>query len=418
MDRYVVKGGKRLVGEVNLQGAKNAALPIMAATLLCKKAEIHNCPNLTDVTAARNILHYLGCETTLKKGVLTVVNSDSSVCDIPDNLMREMRSSIVFLGAIISKCKRAKIGFPGGCELGNRPIDIHLSALQKMGVKITEDHGFLDCVVEKKLKGCNLTLPFPSVGATENIILAAVMADGTTVINNAAREPEIAALANFLNSCGAKIKGAENGKIYIEGVKELHDTNYNVIPDRIVATTYLCCGAITGGEIIVNGADMEHLSSILPVFEEMGCELAYYKDKIYLKAPEKLKPVSLVRTMPYPGFPTDAQSPIMATTSIADGTSVFVENIFENRYKHVDQLIRMGADIQVEGRVAVVKGTKKLHSADVKCTDLRGGAALVVAALAADGETNVREIHHILRGYENIEKNLRDIGAKISLKKD
>ena len=403
------------MGEIDLQGAKNAALPIMAGALLCKKSEIHNCPELTDVIAAQNILDYLGCETKRENGVLTVVSTDDCVCDIPDELMGEMRSSIVFLGAIISKCKKARLSFPGGCELGNRPIDIHISALQKMGVTITENHGYLECEVKKKLKGCTITLPFPSVGATENIILAAVLADGVTVINNAAREPEILALAEFLNSCGAKIKGAENGKIYIEGVKELGEARYSVIPDRIAGVTYLCCGAVTGGEIIVNGIDIDHISAIIPIFEEMGCHLYYTNKTVYLKAPEVLKPASLIRTMPYPGFPTDAQSPIMAITTVADGASVFVENIFDSRYKQVAQLNRMGADIKIEGRVAVVKGVKELHSADVVATDLRGGAALIVAGLVAKGETKIEEIHHILRGYEHIEKNLQQIGADIKL---
>ncbi|MEG1447960.1 MAG: UDP-N-acetylglucosamine 1-carboxyvinyltransferase [Oscillospiraceae bacterium] len=418
MERYIVNGKKPLKGEIDIQGAKNAALPILAATLLVESAVISNCPYLSDVRAAEKILNYLGCDTTYGKGTLKVKNDNKDIWDIPDELMREMRSSIVFLGAIISKCKKARLSFPGGCELGPRPIDMHLWALSKLGVKIKEDHGFLDCSAPKGLFGAKISLPFPSVGTTENIILASVTAQGETVINNAAREPEIIDLARFLNKCGAKIKGEGSSTIVIEGVPKLKSGKYSVMPDRIVSATYLSYCAITGGEIILNKCDPEHLSTILPVLEEMGCCINVYKDMIYMKSPKSpncLKPVSSITTMPYPGFPTDALAPIMSLTTVCDGTSVFIENIFENRYRHAAEMAKMGADIKVSGKIAVVKGVKQLHSANVFCTDLRGGAALVGCALCAEGESKINDIYHILRGYEGLEKNLQQLGADIIL---
>jgi len=332
---------------------------------------------------------------------------------IPDNLMREMRSSVVFLGAIIARNGMARISMPGGCELGPRPIDLHLSSLEKLGVTIEEDHGYLNCTVKDCLKGADIALYFPSVGATENIMLAAVLAKGRTKIQNAAREPEIRDLADFLCKCGAKINIDNEGTIYIDGVKKLYPAEHTVIPDRIATATYLAAAAITGGDILISNCNPSNLSAVFPVFEQMGCVYTLTSSSIYLKAPSRLKAVRTIKTMPYPGFPTDAQSPVMSLAAVADGTSVFVENIFESRYKQVPELLRMGAKIKVEGKVAVVEGVNSMHSASVECTDLRGGASVAVAALQAEGKTIVNNIKHIERGYESFEQRLASIGASI-----
>ncbi len=417
-DRYIVDGLHRLDGEVWVHGAKNAALPILAASLLCNGCEIKNCPELSDIHAAENILRHLGCKLQWDvdndgSKVLSVQPTGPFVWDIPDNLMREMRSSIVFLGAIIARCKKARISYPGGCELGPRPIDLHLSSLKKLGVQIREDCGYLECSVPKKLHGAQITLPFPSVGATENVMIAACLAQGETVLRNAAREPEILDLAAFLNACGAKIRVLSDGTIAISGVERLGSCQYRVIPDRIVAVTYLCCCAAAKGEILLRGTKPDHLSAVLPVLEEMGCKLRIDGDSIAIRATAPLKAVSSISTMPYPGFPTDALAPVMAAACCAQGSTMFVENIFQDRFKHAWELCRMGADIKAEGRVAVVRGVEQLHGAHVRCTDLRGGAALVTAALGAHGQTVIEDIRHILRGYENLDGTLCSLGAKI-----
>ena len=400
-------------GKIKMHGAKNSALPILAAALMSGQNVIHNCPQLTDVEAARNILHYLGCSTTRENDSIIIDYKGSGDFHIPDQLMSEMRSSIVFLGAVVSRFGRAVVSMPGGCELGPRPIDMHLASLRRLGVEINEAHGKLDCRIKNRLRGTKITLPFPSVGATENIMLAACMADGITEIHNAAREPEITDLANFLRCCGAKIQIAPDGTVMIEGVTQLHGCEYTVIPDRIATATYLCCAAITGGEIVLTDTRPDHLAAIMPVFEEAGCTLQVSGDQIRLVAPQRLNRIKTVRTMPYPGFSTDAQSPVMSMATVANGTSVFIENIFESRYKQVDELAKMGAKIKVEGRVAVVEGVEKLKSAPMRCTDLRGGASLVVAALAAEGTSEISDIKHISRGYDSFEENLTALGAKI-----
>jgi len=417
MSNYLIEGGHKIGGELAIHGAKNAALPILAATLLCENSILHNCPQLSDVEAACHILEYLGCRTDREGSTIAVTRSGGMVHhNIPDELMREMRSSVVFLGAILSRWGEARVSFPGGCELGPRPIDIHLASLRKLGVTIEEDHGYLNCRVPKgRMKGTGIVLPFPSVGATENILLAACLAEGETVVRNAAREPEISDLAGFLNACGARITIHSDSTITIEGVEELRDrVEYTVIPDRIATATYLCCAAITGGDLTVTHCEPAHLAAILPHFEEMGCQVFTGEDFIRLVGPQQLSAVRSVRTMPYPGFPTDAQSPLMAVTSVAQGTSIFIENIFENRYKHVSELMRMGARIKVEGRVAIVEGVPSLHSATLQCTDLRGGAAMCIAALGAEGVSEITSIKHIQRGYENFDKNLSHLGAKIT----
>lgn len=415
MEQLLIKGEERLYGDISVHGAKNSSLPILAATLLYGgKTVLHNCPKLSDVDAAIKILTFLGCHVIRENNTVIIDSSDIQKTEIPQELMHEMRSSIVFLGAMISRMGKAKLSFPGGCELGPRPIDLHISSLKKLGVDIDEEYGSLCCEAKSGLVGTKITLSFPSVGATENILLASVMAKGETVIVNAAQEPEIIDLANYLISRGANIKDAGKSTVVVQGVSELLDTEYTVMPDRIVAATYLCCGAITGGDILVDHIHTNDIESILPILEQAGCKMDIYTDKIHLIGPAMIRPVKNIRTMPYPGFPTDAQAPIMALLALANGTSIFVENIFENRYKHAGELIRMGADIKVEGKVAVVQGVKKLYGSNVEATDLRGGAALCVAALSAQGITKISSIGHIDRGYEAIELSLSKLGAKIT----
>ncbi len=414
MNKYLIDGGERISGEMKIQGAKNSALPILAASIMCTgDSVIGNCPCLSDIDAARNIIGYLGCTTEVADHVITIHTDGLSKNDIPTHLMREMRSSIVFLGAILAKTGRARISYPGGCELGPRPIDLHIYGLRQLGAEIAEDHGFIECTIPNGLTGAHINLSFPSVGATENIMIAATLAKGETSISNAAREPEIVDLANYLNACGAKIKGAGESTIYIEGVKELKGARHAVIPDRIVAATFLSAAAVTQGEILLKEIHPRHIGAVIPVLEQSGCKVTLSHNSIYLKSSGRPKAMQTIRTMPYPGFPTDAQAPIMSVASIADGTTMFVENIFENRFKHVTELLRLGAKIKLEGRVAVVEGTPKLYSASVECTDLRGGAALVVAALTAEGTTEISGVRHIDRGYEKMEETLASLGAHI-----
>ena len=416
MQKFIINGKKKLNGELNVHGAKNSVLPILAATILCdSQCIIHNCPDLSDVKVAINILKYLGCKVEHKSDTI-IVEPNLSKYEIPDDMMRSMRSSIIFLGAILSRFGKAKLSFPGGCELGPRPIDIHLKALTDIGMVLKEECGILDCCLNNdRFTGAKIMLPFPSVGATENIILASVLADGNTTIINAAREPEICDLSNFLNKCGAKISGAGTGTIEIEGVKKLLGTEHNVIPDRIEATTLMACACVTNGTLTLNDILLEHMNPVLSFFEDIGCKLKpYNKNRLKINAPAKLKATnSIIKTMPYPGFPTDAQAIIMSVTSLNPGTDVFVENIFESRYRHVDELIRLGADINIEGRVAIVRGVKKLYGNNVSAYELRGAAALVIAGLAAEGTTRIEGIKYLDRGYENLDKSLKNIGASI-----
>ena len=414
MASLVINGGRRLNGSLVAQGSKNSALPILAATYLVNgKSIIHNCPRLSDVECTIKILENLGCKTERRGTDLIVDSTSASGHEIPENLMREMRSSVVFLGAILGRAKKAKISTPGGCEIGLRPIDLHLFAMRKLGVEIEESYGKLLCTIPQNLKGTKITLTFPSVGATENAVLLASVARGTTTIINAAREPEIIDLCNFLNKCGAKISGAGESVIVIEGVEKLEAAEHSVICDRIAAATYLFAGAITGGDVTLKNTVPQHLNSILPVLEETGCEISIKCNEIRLKAPLRLRRIDKLITQPYPGFPTDAQAPIMTLTAIAEGTSVIVENIFESRFKHVPELLRMGAKIRTEGRVAVIDGVKRLYGASVVSPDLRGGSALVLAGLVAHGTTEVGSLKHIDRGYENFENNLCMLNADI-----
>lgn len=415
MDGFIISGGKRLEGEIPIHGAKNSALPLLAATLLVQGvSEIHNCPCLSDVTASMAILRHLGCRVTRQERTVTVDATAIKECRIPDELMREMRSSIVFLGAIVARCGEAVMTYPGGCELGPRPIDLHLSALRQLGVTVEEDHGYIHCRVEKKLRGTTITLPFPSVGATENVLLAACTAKGTTVLHHAAREPEIGDLCAFLNACGARIRGAESGTLVIEGVNRLRGACHRVMGDRIEAATYLAAVAATGGELLLTHCPLLPVSPVFPPLEAAGCRIMGEGERrLRIVAPARLGRLSTVRTMPYPGFPTDAAAPLLAAACVGQGTSMFIENIFENRYRYVDELARMGACIQVDGRVAVVEGVEALQGATVACTDLRGGAALVVAALAAKGESRVIRPEHLDRGYDDLCGCLTAVGATI-----
>lgn len=414
MDKIVIGGLRRLCGETGVHGSKNSALPILAAAVLANgQVRIHNCPDLTDVSAALRILRHLGCEAERSGHTVTVNSASVNAFDIPDELMREMRSSMLFLGAILGRCRRACLSAPGGCEIGLRPIDLHLSAMEQFGVRIRGEHGRLDCTAPDGLSGGRLTLSFPSVGATENILLAAATARGTTVLTNAAREPEISDLADFLNACGARISGAGGGVVTIEGVRALHGAEHTVIPDRIAASSYLIAAAITGGKICIRGIIPAHVGALLPVLSEAGCDISTGSRWIGLSAPPRLRRVRMIRTMPYPGFPTDVQAPITALLCLAEGTSVLVENIFESRYKHAAELARLGAKICVEGRMAVVEGVPYLTGAPVVAPDLRGGFALILAGLAARGETVVTGVEHIDRGYEAPEAVLSLLGADI-----
>ena len=414
MSSYIIEGGKRLEGEVTISGSKNASLPIIAATILNPgTTKLYDIPNIHDTQITLEILKYLGCKVKKGHGKVEINSKKIIKTDIPEHLMNQMRSTVILAGAILGRFKEATFSYPGGCDIGARPIDLHLSAFKKLGINISEYSGFITCKCDKII-GANIDLDFPSVGATENIILASIYAEGTTQITNAAMEPEIVDLAQCLNKMGAKIEGAGTKIIKITGVQKLKDISYNVMQDRIEAGTFLCAAAITGGDICLNYRTPEHITPIINKLEEAGCEIKTAKGKVHIKAPKKLKAVD-IKTMPYPGFPTDMQSVFASTLTIAKGTSMIVENIFENRYRYVPELNKMGAKINIEGKTAVIKGVKKLSSAKVKSTDLRGGACLVLAGLSAKGVTTVTNIEYILRGYEKLDEKLIKLGAKIQL---
>ena len=414
MSFYEICGGRPLRGELRVQGAKNSALPILAAALLAPgQSVIRNCPDLSDVTAALEILRLLGCRTVREGDAVLIDASQLTGCGIPDRLMREMRSSVIFLGALLARLGRAELSYPGGCELGPRPIDLHLAALRGLGAEITEEQGRLTCTQGQGLAGRELCLSIPSVGATENAMLAACGARGLTTIVGAAREPEIVDLQRFLNAMGARVSGAGSPMITIQGGAPLHPAEHTVMGDRIAAATYLCAVGAAGGELRLTGVDPADLAAVCCCLEEAGCRLTSGPDHILLESRGPLQSIPTVRTAPYPGFPTDGQAILMAALTGGQGTTMFVENMFDSRYGHVDELRRMGADIRVDGRVAVVTGVGRLHGAAVRSTDLRGGAALVVAGLGAEGTTEVSDLHHICRGYEKLPQNLRALGADI-----
>jgi len=413
MSMLKIRGATALDGTIKVHGAKNSVLPILAASLLAKgETVIHNCPRLSDVNAAVKILRHLGCKIAQDKDSVYIDSREIVRCDIPDSLMREMRSSVIFLGAILARTGEAILSLPGGCELGPRPIDMHLAALKQLGSEISGKDGNIICTAAK-ITGSRINLPMPSVGATENSILAAAAGEGTTVITNAAKEPEIVDLQKFLVGLGAKVTGAGTSTIFVEGTNFGKSTEFSVMPDRIAAATFLSAAASTNGKVEVTGVVPHHISTVTDVLEDMGCKIDINKDSVRIDARRKLKAAKPITTQPYPGFPTDAQPPVMAAALKAEGTTVFIENIFESRYRHVSELLRMGAHIKTEGRVAVVSGVKCIHGAPVASTDLRGGASLVVAALGAEGTTEISQIQHIDRGYDNIEGCFRQLGAEI-----
>ena len=412
MLKYIIQGGKKLEGKVKISGSKNSSLPIIAASILnAGKTTLYNVPNIHDTQMMFEILKELGGKVEKKNNKIIIDTSKINKYNISEDLMRQMRSSVILAGSLVGRYKQAVFSYPGGCDIGTRPIDLHLKGFEKLGINITKNYGNISCICDK-IVGEKIDLDFPSVGATENIMLASCLAEGITEINNAAREPEIIDLQNFLNKMGAKIKGAGSNKIQIDGVKHLKDVSYNIMPDRIEAGTFLCAGAITEGNILLENVNPNHITPVISKLEETSCKLKVEKNKIEIKAPKKLKALE-IKTMPYPGFPTDMQSVFTAILSVAKGTSIMVENIFESRYKYVQELIRMGAKITVEGKSAIIKGTRKLYGTNVRATDLRGGAALVVAGLTAKGETTIEDIEYILRGYENLDKKLSILGAKI-----
>lgn len=414
MRNLIINGGKRLEGSVNIHGAKNSVLPLISAAVLSDgKSVLHNCPDLSDVSAALNIIEFLGL-TYKKSGSDIEIFSQCPTCyEIPDNLMSSMRSSVMFLGSILARKNKAVISLPGGCRLGPRPIDIHIAALKRLGAKVTNKGGKLEFSAQGGLKGADVFLKFPSVGATENVILSAATAKGKTRIFNAAKEPEIVDLADFLNKSGADIQGAGTGVIVINGVRKLYGVEHTVIPDRIEAATYMAVAAATGGKITLNNVNLEHLSAVNGVFRQCGCEITGGKNRFAISAPSRLNSVKRIVTGVYPGFPTDAGPLLMGALASADGTSVFYERIFKNRYIFAGELKKFGANIQTFRSVAAVKGVSNLHGAECVCTDLRGGAALVIAALRAQGKTNIGNICHIKRGYEQFADNLKKLGADI-----
>lgn len=414
MKSYIIEGGKKLEGTVKISGSKNASLPILAATILSEKTnKLYNVPQIKDTKTTLEILKLLGCKIKQNSGKIEINSKHITKTEIPEHLMREMRSTVIMAGALLGRFKEVTFSYPGGCDIGSRPIDLHINAFKKLGVEITEEAGFIKCKANKII-GTNIDLDFPSVGATENIILATVLSTGTTTINNAAMEPEIIDMVQFLKKMGAKIQGEGTNQIIIDGVEKLSGVSYNIMPDRIEAGTILCAVAATGGNVLLDNVIPEHLTAVINKLEETGCKIEINNKKITLNAPKKLKSID-IKTMTYPGFPTDLQQ-IFATMLVkASGTSIIVENIFESRYKYISELRKMGAKITVEGKTAIIKGARKINATTVVCTDLRGGAALVIAGLMAKGKSRVENIGYIQRGYENLENKLGSLGAKIKL---
>lgn len=406
-------GGERIEGSVRVDAAKNAVLPILAAAILPEgDVTIKDCPDIRDVHAMAGILAKLGCETTWQSGEMTLHNGHLHNWEMPDDLSKQIRSSIFLLGPILGKLRRATVTYPGGCEIGIRPIDLHLKGLKALGVKIVDAGGILYCDGRDMHAG-DVYFDYPSVGATENVMMAAVLLPGVTTIHNAAREPEIEDLQRFINRMGGKVRGAGTQLIEVEGVERLHGVTYAPIPDRIVAGTLLCAAAVTGGEIRLENVRPVDLVAMSAKLQEMGCHIQEDREAMTLQAPGRLNSFSQLQTQPHPGFPTDMQAQMLAISCVAQGTSVIVENVFENRFTHVADLCRMGANIRVSGRTAVVQGVDALHGMRVTARDLRGGAALVLAGLCAQGETVVENAALIDRGYARLEQTLSALGARI-----
>ncbi|HDH02558.1 MAG TPA: UDP-N-acetylglucosamine 1-carboxyvinyltransferase [Nitrospirae bacterium] len=412
MEKLLISGGKKLRGSVRVSGAKNAALPIMASTILGHGThKLRRVPNLRDVFTMGRLLEHLGAGFSLSDSTALINTEDIKGHEAPYDLVRTMRASVLVLGPLLARHGRARVSLPGGCAIGARPINLHLQGLQKMGALISLDKGYVNART-RRLRGANICFDIPTVTGTENLMMAATLAKGLTRLENAAREPEVIDLANALISVGARIEGAGESIIVIEGVKELNSLDYDIIPDRIEAGTFIAAAGITGGEIVMEGVNSEHIAAVVAKLQETGIVFQESEKGLVVRGPQRLMS-SDVKTMPYPGFPTDMQAQFMALMSVAEGTSVISETIFENRFMHVAELRRMGADINIEGSIATVKGVKSLKGAPVMATDLRASASLVVAALAARGETLIDRIYHLDRGYESIESKLRSLGARI-----
>lgn len=413
MDALQIRGGKRLKGEWTVQNAKNAALPIMAASILTPgKTLLAGCPMLSDISDMEEILRTLGCRVHSENGNVQIDAAGMDGFEMPEALSKRIRSSIFLLGPILARFRRANVTLPGGCEIGLRPIDLHLSGLRQLGVRIEEEGGLI-CCDGARMRPAKVHFDYPSVGATENVMMAAVFLRGETVLHNAAREPEILDLQRFLNAMGAKVSGAGTNTIVVRGVTRLCGVEYRPMPDRIAAGTLLAAAAVTGGNVCLKNVPTEEMTAVTAKLEEMGCVLTRKETSVVLHAPEKLACFAKLQTQPHPGFPTDMQAQMLAIATLAKGTSVVVENVFENRFGHVGDLNRMGADILVNGRTAVVRGVEKLYGARVTARDLRGGAALALAGLAAGGETLVENARLIDRGYERLENALCQLGADV-----
>lgn len=414
MDKIIINGGRRLSGKVKISAAKNSVLPIIAASLLCPaECLLEDIPSLEDVYVICDVLNSLGATTNLDlvKNNIIINSKDIKSLEPPIDLVTKMRASFLVMGPLLSRFGKVRISQPGGCNIGTRPIDLHLKGFHAMGAQINLDHGFVEASC-KKLKGAKVYLDFPSVGATENIMMAAVLADGETIIQNSAEEPEIVDLSTFLNKMGANITGAGTDTIRIEGVKDLKATTHQVIPDRIEAGTYMVAAAITKGDIIIENVILEHIRPAIAKLQEVGIKIIEGQNKIRVYSEGIIKSVD-IKTLPYPGFPTDMQAQFMALMSLANGTSMITETVFENRFMHITELNRMGANIKIEGRSAVVEGCEKLTGAKVKATDLRAGASLILAGIAAEGRTEITDIHHIDRGYSNMVSKMKMLGADI-----
>ncbi|WP_066248581.1 UDP-N-acetylglucosamine 1-carboxyvinyltransferase [Neobacillus drentensis] len=414
MEKIIVRGGKRLDGTVKVEGAKNAVLPVLAATLLASdgKSVIRDVPTLSDVYTINEVLRNLNAEVSFENNTVVVDASRVLKDEAPFEYVRKMRASVLVMGSLLARNGRARVALPGGCAIGSRPIDQHLKGFEAMGAKVKVGNGFIEAEVDGRLQGAKIYLDFPSVGATENIMMAATLAVGTTIIENVAKEPEIVDLANFLNKMGAKVRGAGTGTLRIEGVDVLFGAEHNIIPDRIEAGTFMVAAAITGGNVLVKGAVPEHLSSLIAKMVEMGITIQEEEDGVRVIGTDRMKAVD-IKTMPHPGFPTDMQSQMMALLLRANGTSMITETVFENRFMHVEEFRRMNADIKIEGRSVILNGSSNLQGAEVSATDLRAAAALVLTGLVSEGMTRVTELKHLDRGYVDFHGKLASLGADI-----
>lgn len=414
MEKIIVRGGRRLSGSVKVEGAKNAVLPVIAASLLASdgKSVIRDVPTLSDVYTINEVLRYLNADVVFKNNEVTVDASRDLKIEAPFEYVRKMRASVLVMGSLLARNGRARVALPGGCAIGSRPIDQHLKGFEAMGATVKVGNGFIEAEVDGRLHGAKIYLDFPSVGATENIMMAATLAQGTTILENVAKEPEIVDLANFLNKMGAKVRGAGTGTIRIEGVDALFGADHAIIPDRIEAGTFMVAAAITGGNVLVKGAVPEHLTSLIAKMEEMGVLFEEEADGLRVIGPDTLKAVD-IKTMPHPGFPTDMQSQMMALLLHAQGTSMITETVFENRFMHVEEFRRMNAEIKIEGRSVILNGPSNLQGAEVAATDLRAAAALILTGLVAEGSTRVTELKHLDRGYVNFHEKLAALGADI-----